>query len=199
MLPCLLMEPQLCRIVLVFFVSEKVEVNHCITHRQALLVQHFELEQIAVMDVAIKIVNVIKVHALMMRLLRGLSYIVRIITYNCHIMQQCEGITWKCFKLCMGFKDQLKIVKADQTHVVSEKLTSVSWVVHNEYMADIFKYMNALSKQLQEETYIKFQSEKASLELDESVHIIFVGTMGLVAVFFSPDCGFDSNWAGPKL
>lgn len=52
--------------------NPKIEVNHCMIHRQALFVKHFEPELEAVMNDIIKIVNLIKGYALQTRLFRHL-------------------------------------------------------------------------------------------------------------------------------
>ncbi|XP_026579563.1 protein ZBED8-like [Pseudonaja textilis] len=137
----------------VAFVRErnpKVEVNHCIIHRQALLVKHLEPTLEAVMHDVMKIVNVVKGHALNTRLFRELCKAgdaeYTDLLYHTEVRWLSRG---NVLNRVWALKTELESFMVEQKHVLAEKFTNPLWVAHLAYLADMFEHVNVLNKELQ--------------------------------------------------
>lgn len=130
--------------------NPKMEVNHCMIHRQALFVKHLEPELEVVMHDIIQIVNFIKGHALQTRLFRDLCKDGEAeytdLLYHTEVRWLSRG---NVLNRVWALKAELQTFLAGQQHVLAEKFTNYCWVAHLAYLADIFEHVNALNKELQ--------------------------------------------------
>jgi hypothetical protein len=130
--------------------NPKIEVTHCIIHRQALVVKHMESALEAVMHDVINTVNVVKGHALNTRLFRELCEDDEAeysdLLYHREVNWLSRG---NVLNRVWALKTDLESFLVDQKHVLALKFTNFSWVAHLAYLSDIFRYVKALNKELQ--------------------------------------------------
>ena len=115
--------------------NPKIEVNHCMIHRQALLVKHLEPALEAVMH---DVINVVKVHALNTRLFRELCKDGEAeytdLLYHTEVRWLSRG---NVLNRVWALTTELEIFMVHQKHVLADKFTNSSWVAHLACLADI--------------------------------------------------------------
>ena len=114
--------------------NPKIEVNHCMIHRQALLVKRLEPALEAVMHDVINVVNVVKGHALNTRLFRELCTDGEAeytdLLYHTEVRWLSRG---NVLNRVWVLKTELEIFMVDQKHVLADKFTNSLWVAHLAY------------------------------------------------------------------
>ncbi|XP_066952485.1 protein FAM200C-like [Macrobrachium rosenbergii] len=125
-------------------------VIHCMIHRQALVVKNLEPEVEAVLNDVVKIVNVVKGHALNTRMFRDLcedgeaEY--STLLFHTKVRWLSRG---NVLNRVWVLKTELEMFLTDQKHTLAEKLRKTTWLALLAYLADIFGHVNELNKELQ--------------------------------------------------
>lgn len=105
--------------------NPKIEVNHCTIHRQALLVKHLEPVLKVFMHDVIKVVNVVKGHALNTRLFRELCKDGEAeyadLLYHTEVRWLSRG---NVLNRVWALKTELEIFMVDQKYVFADKFTN---------------------------------------------------------------------------
>ena len=130
--------------------NPNIEINHCMIHRQALMVKCLEPTLEAVMHDVIKIVNFIKGHALNTRLFRELCQDGEAeytdLLYHTEVRWLSRG---NVLNRVWILKDELEKFMVDRKNILADKFKNPSWVAYLAYLADIFENINILNKKLQ--------------------------------------------------
>ncbi|PNF33685.1 hypothetical protein B7P43_G12052 [Cryptotermes secundus] len=111
--------------------NKKIEVNHCIIHRKALLVKRLEAALEAIMH---DVINVVNGHVLNMRLFRELCTDGEAeytdLLYHTEVRWLSRG---NVLNRVWVLKTELEIFMVDQKHVLADKFTNSLWVAHLAY------------------------------------------------------------------
>ncbi|XP_068232181.1 protein FAM200C-like [Palaemon carinicauda] len=125
-------------------------VIHYMIHCQALVVKNLEPEVAAVLNDVVKIVNVVKGHALNTRMFRDLcedgeaEY--STLYFHTEVRWLSRG---NALNRVWALKTELKIILTDKKHTLAEKFRKTTWLALLAYLADNFGHVNELNKELQ--------------------------------------------------
>ncbi|XP_068235516.1 protein FAM200C-like [Palaemon carinicauda] len=114
-------------------------VIHCMIHRQALVVKNLEPEVEAVLNDVVKIVNVVKGHALNTRMFRDLC-VDGEAEYSTFVFH--TEVRWlsrgNVLNRVWALKTELEIFLTDKKHTLAEKFRKTTWLALLACLADIF-------------------------------------------------------------
>ncbi|XP_068200595.1 protein FAM200C-like [Palaemon carinicauda] len=162
-------------------------VIHCMIHRQALVVKNLEPEVEAVLNDVVKIVNVVKGHALNTRMFRDLCEDREAEYSTLFYMEVRWPSRGNVLNRVWALKTELEMFLTDKKHTLAEKFRKKTWLALLAYLADIFGQVNELKKEL--------QGKKVNLLLAREKNSAFVSKLQ----YWNQKINANKTAAFPKL